>query len=345
MYLSKPIKIGIVGAGFIARRHVKCYKLVNAEPVAVAAMHEGTAKEFAREYGLKAWYTDYKKMLKRPDIDLISICVPNYLHSDVAITAAEEGKDIVCEKPLAISLEQADKMIDMAKRYGVKLMYAENIIYSPAIKRANELIGEGAIGRILTINTREIGSLSHSSYALKKEYCGGGVLIHLACHGIGLIMWLIRKPIKRVYAEMGNLYHNIEVEDHVTLLMRFKDNELGSVHANYFTRGGLDARTEIIGTEGLIRIDPCLAIPGLLSVYSKKGYGYALEKAELSIGWTFPTIDELWQFGYIYEIRHFIECCAKDEEPLTTGEFGRNVLKVIFAGYKSAEEEKIVALI
>jgi len=314
----------------------------SVEIVAVADAFEKMAKSFAEKYGCKAWYIDYKKMVERHDVDVVDVCVPNYLHADVAIAATEAGKNVICEKPLAISLEQANKMIRSAKKQGVRLMYAENSLFAPALTRAKGIIDEGGIGKILYIEARETHSGSHSPFAIKKKYSGGGCLLHLGCHPIGEALWLIGKPVKRVYAEIGNLYHDIEVEDFATLLMRFEDDEASTIQANYITKGGMDDRVEIYGTDGVIFLN--WSKSNQVRVFSEKGYSHVVEKADISTGWANVTVDDLWDLGYIKELRHFVECVAENREPFPTGEFGRDVLKVIIAGYESAKEGKPVTL-
>ena len=341
---KRKIGIGIVGAGWVANNiHAPCHlQNPNVELIAVSDMLEEAAKGFAQKYGCKAWYTDYRKMVERPDIDIVEVCVPNYLHSDVATAAAEAGKNVICEKPLAISLEQADKMIEAAKKHGVKLMYAENNLFAPALTRAKGIIDEGGIGSILLVEARETHSGSHSRFAIERKYSGGGCLLHLGCHPVGVALWLFRKPVKKVYAEIGNLYHDIEVEDYATLLMRFRDNEAATIQANYVTKGGIDERVEIYGRDGVILAN--WSKSDQVRVFSEKGYSYAVEKVDLTTGWANVTVNDLWDFGYINELKYFVECIAEGKEPFPNGEFGREVLKVILAGYESAKEGKPLTL-
>ncbi len=342
--MKGKVRIGIVGAGWAANNvHAPCYmRDPLVEIVAVSSRTREHARSFAERYGVKAWYTDYKEMLKREDIDIVDVCVPNYLHADVSIAALEAGKHVICEKPLAISVEQADEMIQAARRNGVELMYAENSLFAPALLRAKGIIDEGGIGRVLSVEAREAHSGSHSKYAIERRYCGGGCLIHLGCHPVGVAIWLINKPVERVYAEIGNLYHKIEVEDFAVMFMRFRDGEAATIHANYITKGGIDDRVEIYGTEGIILANWVKS--DQVRVYSERGYSYAVEKASMTTGWANITVNDLWDMGYINELRYFVRCIAEGKKPFPNGEFGREVLKLIFAGYKSAEEKRPVNL-
>jgi len=339
----KKIGMGLVGAGFLADKFAFCYKQdPRVELVAVASKTEKHAENFAKKYGVKSWYTDYEEMFKRDDIDAVNVCVPNFLHSSVTISAAEHGKHVLCTKPLAISMGQADRMVKACRRAGVKLMYGENWLYTPAAERIRKIIKEGALGRLLAIEAREQHSGSHSPYATRKEYCGGGVLIHMAVHPIGFIMHTMRRPVRRVYAELGNLLHDIEVEDYAVLLMRFEGGGSGIAQANYITRGGMQDRIEIYGSEGMAFINLTHSNP--IYVYSDVGYSYVVEKASMSRGWTSPVIDENYQYGFCNMLRHFVDCLLEDKEPMSTGEFGREVLRVVSAGYESSRKKIAVAL-
>jgi len=338
-------KVGMAfaGAGFLADMFARCYKEIpEVDLVAVFSRTEKRAKNFAEKFGVKSYYTNYEEMLKRDDVDAVNICVPNYVHAPMTIAAAEHGKHVLCTKPLAISMTQADDMVKACENAGVIFMYGENWLYTPAAYRIREIIDEGALGRILAIEAREQHSGSHSPYALKKKFSGGGVLIHMAVHPIGFIMHMIGKPVRRVYAEMGNLLHDIEGEDYAIMLMRFEDGESGVAQSNYITRGGMQDRIEIYGSEGMAFMNLTHANP--IKVYSDIGYSYVVEKASMSKGWTSPVIDERYQYGFANMVRHFVECILKDQEPMSTGAFGREVLKVIFAGYESYEKKAAVNL-
>ncbi len=334
--MVKSLGVGFVGTGFISDMYAHCCKAnPHARIVSVASITGSHIEEFARRHGIETWYTDYTKMFKRKDIDVVCIGTPNSTHASIAISAAEHGKHVICTKPLATTMGQADDMINTCNRFNVKLMYAENLLFAPAVRRAQEIIHEGALGKLLAIEAREQHSGTHSKYTSRKDYCGGGVLISMAVHPIASAMRFINAPVKRVYAEVGNMRQIYEAEDYVVLILRFENEVSAVIHSNYITKGGMQDRTEIYGTEGMLFID--LTHANTLRVYSEVGYPYVIEKASMSKGWTLPALDERWQYGFIDMINHFIHCVIEDEKPRSTGIFGRDVLKIVFAGYESAE--------
>ena len=143
--MSKKVKVGLIGAGFVGEIHYESFKnwVHDAEVVAVASPN--SAEKFAKERQIKA-YSDYRELLNDPEIDVVSIGIPNDLHCQVTLDAAKASKHIIIEKPLCVTLEEADQMIEACNKAGVLLMYAEELLFAPKYVRAKTLIDEGAIG-------------------------------------------------------------------------------------------------------------------------------------------------------------------------------------------------------
>ncbi|MCL5019601.1 MAG: Gfo/Idh/MocA family oxidoreductase [Patescibacteria group bacterium] len=340
--MMEKVRVGIIGSQFAATLHVESYRRCQfAEIVAVASIDN--PERFARQYEIPQWYTDYRALIERKDIDLVSLCVPNFLHAEIAGAVAGAGKHIICEKPLATSIDDGKKMIEVCKHHGVMLMYAEDWIFAPALIRAKQIYDEKAIGKVLYIKAKETHSGSHSPYALNKNYCGGGALIHLGVHPIGFCRWFTGQEVMQVQGmvsgggEKNLLQYNCEGEDWAAALLAFADGTRGFVEGNYVTCGGMDDRIEIYGSEGNLQINLTQGSP--ISVYSRKGYGYAIEKTDFTTGWTKPAVDELWSLGYPGEIAHFVDCVRNDvlPQPGVRGEDGLKALQIIDAIYKSAE--------
>ena len=345
----RKIKVGIVGSRFAAGLHATAYQRSwKVELVAAAAIDN--LENFCREYNILNSYADYKEMFKRDDIELISVCVPNFLHKEVVMAAAEAGKQIICEKPLATRLEDGEAMLQAAKENEVKLMYAEDWLFAPALTRAKSICDEGAIGEVLYLKAKEAHPGSHSLYAQKVQYCGGGAIIHLAIHPIGFVRWFKGKEVVEVVGKISgggnkNLKHqHFEGEDWGVAILTFEDGTQAFIEGNYVTCGGLDDTVEICGTKGVLRINLSQGSP--ISVYSLEGYSYALEKAEMTKGWTRPAVDEEASLGYIDEISHFVDCVLEDKEPMwgVRAEDGLEILKITMAIYKSAYQGKVVKL-
>lgn len=345
----EKVRVGIIGSQFAAGLHAEAYgRIPYAEILAASAIDN--LKEFSTEFNIPDTYEDYHKMLQRKDINLISICVPNFLHKEMVLAAARAGKHIICEKPLATKVEDAREMVEAASKAGVKLMYAEDWVFAPALVRTKSLTQEGAIGDVLYIQAREAHPGSHSIYAQNKEYCGGGSMIHLAIHPIGFVRWLKEKEVVEVLGKTspgadGNLFHkNYGGEDWAVGILTFEDGTFALVEGNYITLGGLDDRVEIYGTEGNIKVDLSQGSP--LSVYSRVGFTYAVEKADTTKGWTRPAVDEEASLGYVDEIAYFVDCVREDREVKwgVRGEDGVAALQIALAVYESQKTGKAVKL-
>ena len=345
------VRVGIVGSKFAADFHADCYSRIDkAEVVAVAALDN--LPEFSAKWGIPDTYEDYNEMLARDDVDAVSVCLPNFLHHDVTVAAARAGKHVVCEKPLATSVQDAQDSIDVCAEAGVKLFYAEDWVFAPSLVRAGEILAEGAIGEVLYLKAKEVHNGSHSPFAKKISTCGGGSLIHLGIHPVGYAIYLLGgegNPVVEVVGKTtgglaGNYVHkDFEGEDWAVGVLKFQDGRHAFVEGNYITVGGMDDVIEVYGTEGVIKV--ALTFGSNVDVYSRKGYGYAIEKADFTHGWTKPAVDEFYNLGYVREIAYFMDCILKDEQPKfgVDGAAGLACLKVIEALYRSAAEGRTVS--
>ncbi len=346
----EKVRIGIVGSKFAATLHVEAYKRNMYAQVVAAASLDPELPDFCKEYNIPSFYNGYQEMIEKAEIDLVDVCVPNFLHKEVVVAAAESGRHVISEKPLATKLEDADAMLEACARNNVKLMYAEDWVFAPSLRRAKAICDEGGIGDILYIKAKETHSGSHSPFAQKIKFCGGGAMIHLGIHPIGFARYLKAKEVVEVVGKTSggserNMKHlSMEGEDWATGILTFEDGTFALVEGNYITMGGLDDTVEIYGTKGVIKIDLSQGSP--ISVYSSDGYSYAIEKTETTKGWTKPAVDEEWSLGYPDEISHFVDCVRLDKDPMLgmRGEDGRAALEIVMAIYESARIGKSVTL-
>lgn len=347
----KKVRVGIVGSRFAADFHCDSYSRNDkVELVAVAAIDN--LEPISRKWSIPATHEDYHEMLKRDDIDLVSVCVPNFLHHDVAIAAARAGKHVLCEKPLATTVEDAREVVEVCKKEGVKLFYAEDWCFAPALQRAMSIIKEGAIGKVLYVKAKEAHLGSHSPFAKNAKTCGGGCLIHLAIHPIGWVLHLLANEGKNKVVEVigkanggagDNYVHKDNTgEDWAVGIMKFADGQHALVEGNYITVGGMDDRVEIYGSEGLLRANLTFGSP--LDVYSRPGYSYAIEKTDHTIGWTQPAVDEFYNLGYVHELAYAVDCVMNDKQPMygVSGEAGLACVEIVQAMYRSNREGRKV---
>ena len=343
----EKVRIGMVGSKFAADFHADSHsRNPKAEIVAVAAIDN--LEEYSKKWGVKDTLTDFKELCRRDDVDLIDVCVPNFLHHDVVLEAAANKKHIICEKPLATTVEDAREMVDFCRKQGVKIMYAEDWIFAPALCRAIELIKEGAIGRMLWVKAKEVHNGSHSPFAQQKKYCGGGSLMHLAVHPIGFVRYLFGEKVVEVNGwvtggEQENYYHKTYTgEDWGACMLKFESGRHAFCEGNYITVGGMDDKVEIYGEEGRLNVDLTFSSP--IQAYSRPGFEYAIEKTDTTKHWTWPAVDEFANLGYVEQLRYFADCVVKDEDPKfgIRGEDGLACVEIVKAAYESAETGKTV---
>jgi predicted dehydrogenase len=340
------IGVGIIGSGFVAEIHVEAFRHVpNARIVAVASPTEGKAADFARRHGIPHAFTDYRRMLELADVHVVDLALPNDFHCQATEAAASAGKHVICEKPLATTLLEADRMIAACRNAGVHLMYAEELCFTPKYVRAKKLVDEGALGELFLLKQSEKHDGPHAPWFWDVSRSGGGVTLDMGCHAIEFFRWLLNKrPITSVYAQMGTYLHRDKTEgdDNSVVLVEIEGGCVGMAEESWAKPGGMDDRAEIYGTKGVTYAD--LLHGNALETYSQVGYGYAVEKAGATTGWSFTMFEEVWNYGFPQEMQHFIDCVQHGRQPIETGEDGRATLEAIYAAYESARTGQKVML-
>ena len=341
------VGIGIVGSRFQADCIAHSVKMLpdEAEVVAVASPTPGNAESFAKRHGIPGCYVDYREMLHDPRVEMIHISAPNYVHARMTVDAARAGKHVVCEKPLCVTLEEADEMIDACHKAGVLLMYAEELFFAPKYVKAKQMADEGAFGRIHLVKQGEKHNGPHADWFWDVKQSGGGALMDLGCHGIAFCWWFLGKPkVKSVYSQMWTQVHRnrTEGDDEAITIIEFEGGAVGVVENSWNRPGGMDDSIEVFGEKGQTYAD--MLMGNALPTYSEVGFGYAVEKASTTRGWTFPVFEEHWNYGFPQEMRHFARCVRGKETPIADGETGRVVQEVLYAAYASAGRGAKVAL-
>src|SRR5204862_203993 len=228
----------------------------------------------------------------------ISITAPNRLHAQITIDGAKAGKHVVCEKPLCITLEEADAMIDACRKAGVLLLYAEELFFAPKYVKAKQMADEGAFGRVHLVKQGEKHAGPHSPWFWDVAQSGGGAVMDLGCHGIAFCWWFLGKPkVKSVYSQMSQQVQRdrAQGEDEAITIIEFENGALGIVENSWNRPGGMDDSIEVFGDKGQTYAD--MLMGNALPTYSEVGFGYAVEKASSTKGWTYPVFEEHWNVG------------------------------------------------
>ena len=344
--MKDKVRVGLVGSGFISAIHADALKrCAGAEIVAVASPTRGKAGAFARRHGIPRHFTDYRKLLDLDEIDLVVLGIPNDLHCEVTLNAAAAGKHIVLEKPMCLSLAEADQMLAACRRAKVKLMYAEELCFAPKYVRLKQLLDSGALGHPELLKQSEKHDGPHAAHFWDVERSGGGVTMDMGCHAIEFFRWMLGRPaIKSVYAQMGTHVHGKKTrgDDNAILVLEFANGTTAVAEESWTKLGGMDDRAEVHGSKGVAYAD--LLHGNAIETYSAAGYDYAVEKAGSTVGWSFTIYEEIWNYGFVHEMAHFVECVSEDKQPLVTGEDARAVMEALFAAYESAGTGRKVML-
>jgi predicted dehydrogenase len=331
----KEIKIGIVGSGFIAGVHFEAISHIHgAKVIAHADVNEEWGKAFSSKNGISRYYKSHLELCKDPEVDAIVVGVPNCFHYRITMDALRAGKHVICEKPLALSLENAQEMVELAKSKGLLLCYAEELCFIPKFVKAKTMMESGGIGNPYLVRQCEKHAGPYSEWFFKEQEAGGGILMDMGCHSIECIRWLLGKPkVRSVYAHMATYLHSeiTKEEDHVIILMEFENGIMGQAESSWALKGGMDSTLEIFGTKGVIYAD---LLKGMgLKAFSEQGFDGMWEP---NTGWTYPDFEWSWNNGYPQEDGHFINCMRTGEIPIESGADGLEVLEIMLAAYHSA---------
>ncbi len=307
----------------------------------IQSRSEENAQRFAQKFDIPRSTTDMEKAISDPEIDTVVIGLPNNLHRDPVIMAAEAGKAVLCTKPLARNALEAKEMLDAVESAGVFHGYLEDLVYTPKSLKALKSVREGALGRVLWARSRETHPGPHSSWFWDKSLSGGGAILDLGCHCIEISRSYIGKDIRpiEVVCWADTLVKPIEAEDNAIGLVRYENGAIGQFEVSWSFRGGLDLRDEVTGTEGTIWINNFLRTGFEMFTAAGKS-GYVAEKTETDSGWLFPVGDELVELGYTNMFLDMFESMENGREAIETFYDGYVVNAIMDACYKSAQTKR-----
>lgn len=343
----RKLRVLILGAAFAADLHLDAYSRIRekVDIVGVCDRKLDLVHALIEKYGLSncTAYDDCDKAIAECDCDLVDVCLPNFLHHDVTIKALKRGRNVICEKPLATTVEDAQDMVDTAEKMNKHIYYAEDWLFAPAFRKAMDILKSGKVGKPLYVRARECHSGSHSPFAQRIEYGGGGAMVHLGVHPVCFLLAMKNNEWEELVAMTSggcedNLVHKgMEGEDWAGVFIRFKDGTFATIEANYVTMGGMEDVMNIYCESGCVHID---LSAGPIQAFSIPGLDYTIEKAEITTGWSTPAVDEKHALGYCGEIEHFVDCALKgiDAEVGLRGIDGLETLKVINLVYQSARD-------
>jgi UDP-N-acetyl-2-amino-2-deoxyglucuronate dehydrogenase len=338
--MTEPLRFGLIGCGRVAPRHAESLaELPGAALVAVADVRESRAQRFAKQYGADP-YTDYRLLLARPDIDVISICTPSGLHAAMVIEAMQTGKHVIVEKPMALSLTDADAMIRVAHETGCKLCVVLQNRYNPPMQDLRRTVDSGRLGRLLLGNATVRWYRPQEYY--EDEWHGtwamdGGALMNQSIHHIDALQWLMGAP-ENVFAYTATLAHRMEAEDTGIAVIRFRGGALGVVEGSTITYPeNLEGSVAVFGEHGSIKIGGTAL--NRKSIWKVEG---ELEHEKELL--TRDQLDPSSVYGTSHRavIVDMIEAIRDGRPPKTNGREARRSVALVLAIYESARTGRAV---
>ena len=368
------VKIGIIGTGNISSLHASGFKShPNAEIVAVCDKRRKKAESMAAQWGVKRVYKDYNDLLNQPDIDAVSILTPHYLHAPMTIAAAEAGKHVLVEKPIAMNLDDADRMTRAAEKAGVFLMVAENQVFHPPHVEAKKLIERGEIGVPVMIRLSlgwgtgklpdEPAGFAKALAAFEERYLrinpdweagdmwrldpakrGGGSLIDEGHHRFSVADYLLGQ-FENIFAYLDERWfeqYGFSWEYAGIVGWKYLRKKCYGVLCTHLggpefiqSEGGsiFDDRIELTGSNGYLWIRGC--------------EGKIMDAPPLQLLTkhglkSFPNIQTGYTAGFVEMTHHFVDSLLNDKPPRFTGEDGKRILRIILSAYESARERKMI---
>jgi UDP-N-acetyl-2-amino-2-deoxyglucuronate dehydrogenase len=378
---KKKLRYGVIGLKGIGRRHFQTVlDHKQCDLVAVADIDEALARKVTNDLGITS-YTDYRDMIEKESLDVVSIATPHNLHSSIGLDCLESGAHVLMEKPLAVRVSEADLLIETARRKGLKIGVCHQCRTFRASQTLKNLIDSGSIGNIMRV-LWSWGHLRQQSYYDLDPWrgtfahAGGGILMSQASHDLDLICWLFGKPVQ-VTALIANQLHPIQVEDTASVQVRFANGALGSFQFTLNQPKGYSTR-QISGDRGVLMMPNVQSLWGdendeiLLGKFDKSVRSSFTEftdsKNEPNISWNRIPIEHEnpspkgWLERIIGQprrkhvkkkqrphpldqlVNNFIDAVLTGNEPLVSGESAHATIEVINAIYLSAFRGKTVNL-
>lgn len=338
--MAKKLGVLLVGCGRAGMIHARDYTgaVPGAQLVALCDPFKPSLDAAQEELNVQYTYTDYKEAVVNPAVDAVVVVTPTQFHHDIVIAAANAGKHVFCEKPMADSAEECDEMIEACRKNNVKLQIGFMRRFDKNFRRGKEILDSGAIGKptLLKSNTYGPSEPKEWMFDIHKNY---GPIGEVCSHDFDTVRWYAGSEVKMIHAIGHNFRSPEKAEqypdyyDTCSVLLEFENGVLGMVTGAQYVKYGYDSRAEILGTKGIIKV-------GTQDANSVEftNDGHEVEHDSVDSWRT------LFHDAYVQEDNAFIESILNDTEPLVTGHDGKMALVLVFAGLESLLEKKPVYL-
>lgn len=338
------LKFAIIGCGRISYKHIEAI-VSNFEEIELVSLcdvekekAEVRKKEYAEKIGKEvsiSVYEDYKKMLDNEEIDVVSIATESGYHPEIAIDTMNKGKHVIVEKPMALSIVDADRMIKAAKDNNVKLCVSHQNRFNKSIHMLREAVEKDRFGRIINGTARILWN-RNMGYYTQAPWRGtwkldGGTLMNQCIHNIDLLQWMLGGEVDTVYSQCDTFLRDIEAEDFGAVVLRFKNGAIGIIEGSACVYPqNLEETLSIFGEKGTV----CIGGIAVNKIENWR-FGDDLDNEEDIIKSQEGDPDSVYGFGHIPLYKDMIDAINENREPLINGEEGKKGMSIILAAYKS----------
>lgn len=330
------VKLAVIGAGRMGLIHAKNLRtrVQNAELVAVADMRADVAKEASRQTGVE-WFSDYRRVLDLPGLDAVCVVTSTDTHAQISIEAAEKGLHVFCEKPMATTLQEADRLTAIVERGKIKLQVGFMRRFDPLYAYAKRRVDEGAIGKPTVFRSISRDPFPPPAWACDPKH-GGGLQLEMHTHDYDLARWMMNDEVTRIYAEGECLaFPEIKKEvpefvDNTIFVLRFRKGQLGYIEGSLNAKYGYDIRGEVSGTEGSILIGSPKMTE--VSICTSQGLNCEVTYAGTS---EIPHFAQRFGDAYVAEMEHFVGTILEDLPASPNVSDGRAALQMGLAALES----------
>ncbi len=336
-------RIAIVGTGSISHHFAKSIAdIENATLVGVCSSTPQRADKARESFGVEA-YHDVETMLEDADIDVVCVCTESGNHLPPTLLAAKAGKHVICEKPLEVTTQRAQQMIDACRENGVKLACVFQNRYSNDFQKLKGVVEAGMLGKLLVGNAyikwfRDDDYYAGSNWRGTKEGDGGAALINQGIHTVDLLLAIMGDPTE-VYAKVKTMTHDIEGEDVALAMLSFANGAMGTIEASTSMWPGYPERLEIFGEKGSVILEA-----GNIIAWNIQGVENKPMQVPVSGGSGSSDPMAISYHLHRKQIQGILESIANNEEPEVNGEEGLRAVSLIEAVYQSSKEKKVVRL-
>lgn len=327
------INVGIIGAGFWGEKHADAINfLSNVKLVAANRTNPTALNTFLSKYGGRG-YTDYRELLNDPQVDAVVISTPHHLHTQIVFDAAKAGKHILLEKPIALNLAECDQILQVVNKHQVTFMAGHTNHFVPIYQTAKKMLESGEFGEPVLITDRTLKrwwAPNRREWHLDRD-TGGGMWMTIGVHNVDRMTWLVGSRVRSVSAHLDTRFHKQHADDLGMAFLRFENGISGVVITVGYKTGVPSFETEIVCTNGMLRIDKMNGI----SIGQDESWSLFPNDRDMDPeNWMEEAMVEEW--------RAFLSAIDTGTQPAVTGEFARHIMAVIFAAEQSSKEKREV---